>query len=335
MRLSKMKEPADCLVQSNQRLCRALEPYFNTIDIPALLTRLDKDRTGFENVNVWRYFQAYKQVLTLTPSTCLLRQARLQIGGHHDITETQKETLIKALKLLMPWRKGPLSFFGVDVDTEWQSNLKWDRLYPHLPDLYQKRVLDVGCNSGYYLCRLAAEKSAFVLGIDPYPLYFFQNQVIQHFCRQEAVHFGLLGLEDLGPFKRFFDVSLCMGILYHHREPFTVLKRLKQATRPKGMVVIETLIIEEDSPLSLTPKGRYAGMPNVYYIPSLSCLENWLEKAGYHDMTVCSVTRTTPDEQCETPWAEGFDFKATLSSCGEKTIEGYPAPVRAIVTAVV
>ena len=33
-----------------------------------------------------------------------------------------------ALRGLHPWRKGPFSLFGVDIDTEWRSDFKWDRL---------------------------------------------------------------------------------------------------------------------------------------------------------------------------------------------------------------
>ena len=35
-----------------------------------------------------------------------------------------------ALRVLHPWRKGPYSLFGVNIDTEWRSDFKWDRLAP-------------------------------------------------------------------------------------------------------------------------------------------------------------------------------------------------------------
>lgn len=35
----------------------------------------------------------------------------------------------------MPWRKGPFSLYGVEIDTEWRSDLKWDRVLPHLSPL--------------------------------------------------------------------------------------------------------------------------------------------------------------------------------------------------------
>ena len=46
-----------------------------------------------------------------------------------------------------PWRKGPFNVFGVAVDTEWRSSLKWNRIAGHV-NLRERRVLDVGCGGG-------------------------------------------------------------------------------------------------------------------------------------------------------------------------------------------
>ena len=32
------------------------------------------------------------------------------------------------LKNLMPWRKGPYSLYGINIDTEWRSDWKWERV---------------------------------------------------------------------------------------------------------------------------------------------------------------------------------------------------------------
>ena len=54
----------------------------------------------------------------------------------------------------MPWRKGPFSLYGVNIDTEWRSDWKWDRVLPHLSDLTGRTILDVGCGSGYHMWRM-------------------------------------------------------------------------------------------------------------------------------------------------------------------------------------
>ena len=55
------------------------------------------------------------------------------------------------MRNLMPWRKGPFSLYGVNIDTEWRSDWKWDRVLPHLSDLTGRTILDVGCGSGILL----------------------------------------------------------------------------------------------------------------------------------------------------------------------------------------
>ena len=40
----------------------------------------------------------------------------------------QRLALEEDLRGLHPWRKGPYDLFDVFIDTEWRSDLKWDRL---------------------------------------------------------------------------------------------------------------------------------------------------------------------------------------------------------------
>ncbi|MDC7224807.1 MAG: DUF1698 domain-containing protein, partial [Spirochaetales bacterium] len=104
----------------------------------------------------------------LTPCSCTLDLDRAdpQMGRSEEFPGN-REDLEAALRSLMPWRKGPMSYFGIDIDAEWKSNRKWDRVAPHIPDLKGKRVCDVGCNNGYYLLRMLPREPELLLGIDP------------------------------------------------------------------------------------------------------------------------------------------------------------------------
>ncbi len=73
-------------------------------------------------------------------------------------------------KTMMPWRKGPFEIFGTFIDTEWQSNIKYNLLRKHF-NLKDKRVADIGCNNGYYLFRMQEDKPKSLVGFDPSPLY--------------------------------------------------------------------------------------------------------------------------------------------------------------------
>ena len=91
-----------------------------------------------------------------------------------------EETLREALRAFHPWRKGPFDLFGIQLDAEWRSDLKWSRVSPHI-DLAGKYVLDVGCGNGYYGWRMLGEGAARVVGLEPYPLYNMQYRLLKQF----------------------------------------------------------------------------------------------------------------------------------------------------------
>ncbi len=82
------------------------------------------------------------------------------------------------------------------------------------------------------------------------------------------------------------------------------------------------------------PEGRYAKMRNVWFIPTLPLLETWLRRTGFKEIRILDVTRTTISEQRSTAWMtyESLaDFLAPANAM--HTIEGYPGPVRGLLTA--
>ncbi|MEQ9562391.1 MAG: DUF1698 domain-containing protein, partial [Woeseiaceae bacterium] len=70
---------------------------------------------------------------------------------HKEAADTLRELLLS----LVPWRKGPFDICGVVIDSEWQSNRKWDRVSKHIRPLRDRQVLDVGCGNGYYALRMS------------------------------------------------------------------------------------------------------------------------------------------------------------------------------------
>ena len=91
----------------------------------------------------------------VTPSCLRLDQDAVTIGSPEDLQEDQPQDLANTLMSLHPWRKGPWNFFGVDLDAEWRSNLKWDRLKQATSPLRDRLVLDIGSGNGYYSYRMA------------------------------------------------------------------------------------------------------------------------------------------------------------------------------------
>jgi tRNA (mo5U34)-methyltransferase len=122
-----------------------------------------------------------------------------------------------------------------------------------------------------------------------------------------------------------------MGVLYHRRSPFEHLFSLKSFLREGGELILETLVIEGKKGEVLVPEGRYAKMRNVWFIPSPLTLESWLKRTGFKNIHLINVTKTTLEEQRKTDWMPWESLQDFLSPSDEnKTIEGYPAPRRAI-----
>ena len=94
------------------------------------------------------------------PPTMSTSARRSRSASRPTSTSRRATTLHRHLHALQPWRKGPFSLFGVQIDTEWRSDWKWNRVAPHLSPLAGRRVLDVGCGNGYYGWRMCAAGAA-------------------------------------------------------------------------------------------------------------------------------------------------------------------------------
>ena len=250
------------------------------------------------------------------------------------LSEGQLIRLEKLLRNLMPWRKGPFSLYGMDIDTEWHSDWKWDRVLPHLSDLTGRTILDVGCGSGYHLWRMIGAGANLAVGIDPMQLFLCQFEAVRKLLgNDQRAHLLPLGIEQL-PALAAFDTVFSMGVLYHRRSPLEHLWQLKDQLVSGGELVLETLVIEGDENAVLVPGDRYAQMRNVYFIPSALALKNWLAKCGFVDIRIADVCVTTTEEQRRTEWMTTESLAEFLDpNDPTKTIEGYPAPVRAVLIA--
>jgi tRNA (mo5U34)-methyltransferase len=248
--------------------------------------------------------------------------------------EGQVKRIDTLMRNLMPWRKGPFSLYGVNIDTEWRSDWKWERVLPHLSDLTGRTILDVGCGSGYHLWRMIGAGAHLAVGIDPTQLFLCQFEAVRKLLgNDQRAHLLPLGIEQL-PALKAFDTVFSMGVLYHRRSPLEHLWQLKDQLVSEGELVLETLVVEGDENTVLVPGERYAQMRNVYFIPSAPALKNWLEKCGFVDVRIVDMCVTSTEEQRRTEWmvteslADFLDPKDPT-----KTIEGYPAPLRAVIVA--
>ena len=257
----------------------------------------------------------------------------VRIGQAQDLDDASRRQLEEALRGLHPWRKGPFEVFGINIDTEWRSDWKWQRIAPHL-DLRGRRVLDVGCGNGYYMWRMWAAGAAMVIGVDPNLLFMTQFEAIRKYLPDAPVWQLPFTLEDLPEPTEGFDTVFSMGVLYHRRAPIDHLLQLRACLRPGGELVLETLVIEGDETACLIPEERYAQMRNVWFLPSVAMLERFVRRAGFRDVRCVDLNRTSLEEQRSTDWMRFQSLPDFLDSADpSRTCEGYPAPLRATLVA--
>jgi tRNA (mo5U34)-methyltransferase len=252
------------------------------------------------------------------------------LGGPARDPEALRETLMQ----FHPWRKGPLVLGGQEIDTEWRSDWKWDRVAPHV-NLEGHRVLDIGCGNGYFGLRMLGAGAKLVIGIDPTLVFVMQHLACRHFSGELPNYVLPLGVEDLPEQSVELDTVFSMGVLYHRRDPRRHLQRIRKLLKAGGTLVLETLVLPESRGGDLLiPEGRYARMRNVWAVPGTERLLTWVKEAGFGEVEVVDVSPTTTSEQRSTEWMrfESLEQSLNCEDCS-RTIEDLPAPIRAVVIA--
>jgi tRNA (mo5U34)-methyltransferase len=210
-----------------------------------------------------------------------------------------------AIESLGPWfhnlhlpdgtQTAPDHFLGGDFPA-----FKWREISSFVPQrLDGWRVLDVGCNAGFYAFELAS-RGASVVGIDVDPRYLAQARwAAGQFGLQRQVEFRQMEVYELARSAEVFDLVWFMGVFYHLRYPLLALDLLARRTR--RLMMFQTLTmpgdavhddtadhpINEREPLALPgwPKmafieHRFAGDPTNWWVPNHAGVEAMLRSSG-------------------------------------------------------
>lgn len=295
---------ADCLAAIG------LEDWTNTLR-PVLQSRLSSEAHGD--------FERWRAIVSALP-----------------MDGSDRTRLRELLLGLSPWRKGPFDISGITIDAEWRSDLKWARLSGAIAPLENRKVLDVGCGNGYYALQMRNAGASAVIGIDPTLLYVMQFLAINAFECDPCTFVLPLRLEETPPARKAFDTAFSMGVLYHQRSPIDHLRQLNTTLRCGGQLVLETLYVPGDESYACTPQNRYARMRNVWLLPTIAELTTWLQRTGFRDIEVVNQSITTTDEQRSTEWMPFESLREALDPDDpSKTVEGWPAPHRVVITATI
>ena len=299
------------------------------------IENLRKDRS------VWRNdpkLDLYRKAVAMAPAievaTKTYNTSAVSFESPSTLDAPTRIELLKSLEAFIPWKKGPFSFFGIEIDSEWQSHLKWERILPHIKSLEGKRIADIGCHNGYFMYRMLHENPALVVGFEPVAKHLLAFELLQTYAKEDRLFFELLGAEHMHLYEKFFDRVFCLGILYHHTDPIELLRKIHTSLNTGGQVIIDCQGIDGEDPVALMPQSRYANAKGIWWLPTKSCLVHWLSRAKFRDINVFYAEKLNPVKQRTTKWAPIDSLSSFLDPLDSNfTKEGYPAPWRFYVTA--
>ncbi|SFV64728.1 tRNA (5-methoxyuridine) 34 synthase [hydrothermal vent metagenome] len=283
----------------------------------------------------WKNIVPYQEAIQALPE---YNDVKVSLGNVIDIHITnlssgEAQQIRETALLMKPWRKGPFRINELFIDSEWQSQIKYNLLEPHF-NLEGKVVGDIGCNNGYYLFRMLSQKPEKLIGFDPSAIYYSQFQFLDHFIKSDIVY-ELLGVEHVEFYEHKFDTLFCLGVLYHRSDPVAMLKSLFKGLNKGGELILDTFMIDGEAEMCLTPRDRYSKIPNIYFVPTVNALKNWCLRAGFESVEVLEIMKTDLTEQRKTEWIDTQSLEDFLDpNDPEKTVEGYPAPKRVYIKAV-
>lgn len=160
---------------------------------------------------------------------------------------------------------------------------KWREFEGHIPsNLSGWRVLDIGCNAGFYSFEFA-RRGAAVLGIDIDPHYLAQARWAAARLDLPNVRFARRQLYEIDPAERY-DLILFMGVFYHLRYPMLALDLLARL-RPR-LMVFQTLTqgsdevsmqAREDCDFASRDRLAAADWPRLAFVETTFCGDptNW------------------------------------------------------------
>jgi hypothetical protein len=197
-------------------------------------------------------------------------------AGADDTTQAAHDS---RARLILPW-------LDKIVGTRW-------------PDV---RCLDMACNEGWFSVQLAVRGASAVLGVDVRDEHIAVANAIQEAAGLRNLTFRNINLFDLSVADLGkFDVTLCLGLLYHLDNPVDALRIARSLTGE--VCVIETQVARGGGDLdcrwgsgeprsgpavAVVPSDEYHAEPGlgVVLVPTLDALTAILYAVGFRHIGV-------------------------------------------------
>ena len=212
-----------------------------------------------------------------------------------SVNQMTNNNILKAVKSFERWHY-QFDLKGVVTPIyakEWINRHNQRKRYFFDPLVYLgffrgKRVLDVGCNAGFWsLCAIQAGCD-FVLGLDAREMHIQQAELVfqcneiernrYHFIQTNIFNY------DFEKTSKPFDIVLCLGFLYHVCKPMELLEKISQINTDL-LIIDSTILNTPENHIELRQERlddpRMAADYNLVFLPSPSAVRMMVETLGY------------------------------------------------------
>ena len=150
-----------------------------------------------------------------------------------------------------------------------------------------KRVLDLGCNAGYWSLRAIGSRCDYVMGIDGRQEHVDQANFVFEVREIEKSRYdfvaGDLFQKDLNQFGSF-DVVLCLGLMYHVSKPVELMEKIAEVNT--DVLVIDTTLSGADGSFleirhETLDEPRHAVDRELVTVPTEQAVYDLTQQFGY------------------------------------------------------
>jgi len=208
-----------------------------------------------------------------------------------QLTKIDIEKKIFKLGSEQSWNHNILLPNGIETSPKQQVShgknfVKWERIKPilNMLDLSGKRVLDIGCNEGFFSTKIS-EMASYVMGGDIDTLRIKKAKFVQSILKRKNLDFEVMDIYSPEFQKQeYFDLCICMGFLHRVPDPFKAVAAISSMT---DTVLFEWKVLKHglhDEPYAYfsqkgIDKNDYYG--TEYWLLSYSALESILKRQGF------------------------------------------------------
>lgn len=165
--------------------------------------------------------------------------------------------------------------------------VKWSRIkqYVDVIDIKGKRVLDIGCNEGFFSLKLKELEAGEVIGIDADELRIKKAKFVKEILKVSDISFEVMDIYDdsIEKYGHFY-FTLCLGFLHRVPYPYKALQRLSKIS---DILLLEWKSLKESSydlPLMKFCGGISKDLneySSLYWLPSTNCVVDILKSLGH------------------------------------------------------